>query len=299
LRGLVVGPDLPRKGTSKWSRRGDGVAGTFEFIEIIEVINPNPSIGVCAMAKTPVEKTAVPQKFGASKRGADEPRAKKPRAKTAGVKRKAARKTVVNAASNKKAATKASKAVTGKVVPDKPVKVESLNDDAAREELWAQAELDYADPAIKVSEIAARVGLATIVFNAKVSKLGWPPRPSTETSKSARSAGRPKKAPREIELLGHVRSTIEGELTKLDRQAGDTSQDRERASRALSQMVNSLEKAIEMQREITNDTTKGAAKKNKEELAHAEDLRRAIAERIERLQSKRASDAGSAGGNAK
>lgn len=106
-----------------------------------------------------------------------------------------------------------------------------------------------------------------------------------------------KKPPKASELLCHVRSTLSGELTKLDKQSGDTSQDRERASRALSQMVNSLEKAIEMQREISKDTTKGAAKKNKEELAHAEDLRRAIAERIERLQSKRAPDAGSAAGD--
>jgi hypothetical protein len=249
------------------------------------------------MEKTPVEKMAVPQKLGASKRGADEPRAKKLRARTVGSKRTAARKGVANPASKKKAAAKVSKAVTCKVVTVEPVKVESLNDDAAREELWAQAELDFANPKIKVSEIAKRVGLATVVFNSKVSKLGWPPRPPDNAS--ALNGDSKAKARTPIELVRRVYKTIDGELTKLEVQVGKTSQDRERASRALSQMVNSLEKSIEMQREITKDTTKGAAKKNKEELAHAEDLRRAIAERIERLQSKRASDAGSAGGNAK
>ncbi len=47
-------------------------------------------------------------------------------------------------------------------------------------------------------------------------------------------------------LVQRVYNTIDGELTKLEKQKGLTSQDRERASRALSQMVNALEKAVEM-----------------------------------------------------
>jgi hypothetical protein len=91
-------------------------------------------------------------------------------------------------------------------------------------------------------------------------------------------------------LVQRVYTTIDGELTKLENQEGTSSQDRERASRALSQMVSSLEKAIEMQREITNSKAKGRGSKDKEALAHAEDLRRQIAERLERLNRKR--DAG-------
>jgi hypothetical protein len=180
------------------------------------------------------------------------------------------------------------------------------------EELWAEVRQRYPDRSYKLSEIAELVGLSTISLSLEAKRRGWPMRtePKAKTSKTKTSKTKtskpgaassqlpakekPKKAPKESDLLGHVRSTIEGELTKLDKQTGDTSQDRERASRALSQMVNSLEKAIDMQREIAKDTTKGAAKKNKEELAHAEDLRRAIAERIEGLQRKRAPDAGSA-----
>jgi hypothetical protein len=89
-------------------------------------------------------------------------------------------------------------------------------------------------------------------------------------------------------LVQRVYNTIDGELTKLEKQKGFTSQDRERASRALSQMVNALEKAVEMQREMTKRKTTGGDAKSKEALAHAEDLRREIAERLERLNRKRA-----------
>ena len=90
-------------------------------------------------------------------------------------------------------------------------------------------------------------------------------------------------------LVQRVYNTIDGELTKLEKQKGLTSQDRERASRALSQMVNALEKAVEMQRVMTKRKTTGGDAKSKEALAHAEDLRREIAERLERLNRKRSS----------
>ena len=89
------------------------------------------------------------------------------------------------------------------------------------------------------------------------------------------------------DLVQRVYNTINGELSKLENQTGASSQDRERASRALSQMVNSLEKAVEMQRVIAKDKTSGSAAKDKEALKYAEDLRREIAERLERLNLKR------------
>jgi hypothetical protein len=89
-------------------------------------------------------------------------------------------------------------------------------------------------------------------------------------------------------LVQRVYNTIDGELTKLEKHKGLTSQDRERASRALSQMVNALEKAVEMQRDMTKRKPTGGDAKSKEALAHAEDLRREIAERLERLNRKRA-----------
>ena len=90
-------------------------------------------------------------------------------------------------------------------------------------------------------------------------------------------------------LVQRVYNTIDGELTKLEKQKGLASQDRERASRALSQMVNALEKAVEMQREMTKSKRSGGDARSKEALAHAEDLRREIADRLERLNRKRTS----------
>ena len=88
-------------------------------------------------------------------------------------------------------------------------------------------------------------------------------------------------------LVQRVYKAIAGELGKLEQQTGLKSQDRERASRALAQMVNALEKAVDMQRAIIKSTAKGGNAKNKEALAHAEDLRREIAERLARLNRKR------------
>jgi hypothetical protein len=113
-----------------------------------------------------------------------------------------------------------------------------------------------------------------------------------ESSVPRSAAGSPegsRRAPTKKSLVQRVYNTIDGELTKLEKQKGLTSQDRERASRALSQMVNALEKAVEMRREMTKRKTTGGDAKSKEALAHAEDLRREIAERLERLNRKRAS----------
>ncbi|MBS0233751.1 MAG: hypothetical protein JSR99_09715 [Proteobacteria bacterium] len=111
--------------------------------------------------------------------------------------------------------------------------------------------------------------------------------PSPRPAAGSRNASR--RAPTKKSLVQRVYNTIDGELTKLEKQKGLTSQDRERASRALSQMVNALEKAVEMQREMTKTKRSGGDAKSKEALAHAEDLRREIAERLERLNRKRAS----------
>lgn len=98
---------------------------------------------------------------------------------------------------------------------------------------------------------------------------------------SKRSAVRPK------DLVRRIYNTIDKELTKLESHKGASSQDRERASRALSQMVSSLEKAVEMQRELTKQTTTTIKGRDKEALKHAEELRREIADRLERLHRKR------------
>jgi hypothetical protein len=110
---------------------------------------------------------------------------------------------------------------------------------------------------------------------------------SRNASRSVPPKSAPTKKSKPGALVQRVYNTIDGELEKLEKQKGLTSQDRERASRALSQMVNALEKAVEMQREMTKRKATGGDAKSKEALAHAEDLRREIAERLERLNRKR------------
>jgi hypothetical protein len=111
--------------------------------------------------------------------------------------------------------------------------------------------------------------------------------PTTTPRSAAGSRNASRRAPTKKSLVQRVYNTIDGELTKLEKQKGLTSQDRERASRALSQMVNALEKAVEMQRDMTKTRSSGGDAKQKEALAHAEDLRREIANRLERLNRKR------------
>lgn len=155
-------------------------------------------------------------------------------------------------------------------------------DKAVTAAAWAKAEQQYADRSVKVSDIARALGMSSMALSSEAKKRGWPLRTAARLELAA------KNSPAPMVLVRRVYNTIDGELTKLENQKGATSQDRERASRALSQMVNSLEKAIEMQREMTRVLTKRNGAKDKEALAHAEDLRREITERLERFQRQRA-----------
>ncbi|MBX9682936.1 MAG: hypothetical protein K2X41_04025 [Hyphomicrobium sp.] len=109
--------------------------------------------------------------------------------------------------------------------------------------------------------------------------------PTAASKKTKPARSKPSAKPKA--LVQRVYNTIDLELTKLEQQKGVSSQDRERASRALSQMVNSLEKAIDMQREMIKSAAPRNSVKDTEALRHAEDLRREIAERLERLNGGR------------
>ena len=183
---------------------------------------------------------------------------------------------------------------------------------------WDEIARAYRDLSTPVAEIRERYGLTYGQLRQAVRDRGWPTRdamrkkakapcaPRRATRQKAPAAPEGEKSPsvaappatppgtgKAIKPLGLVKriyNTIDKELSKLEEHAGKSSQDRERASRALSQMVSSLEKAVEMQREITREQSrKDTSGKGKEALKHAEELRREIADRIERLQRKRAS----------
>lgn len=151
-----------------------------------------------------------------------------------------------------------------------------------------------ADEAAKAKSKSKSKSATAKPAKAKPTKSVAANKSAIETTRAAagpRNASRrapTKNTPTKKSLVQRVYNTIDGELTKLEKQKGLTSQDRERASRALSQMVNALEKAVEMQREMTKTKATGGGAKSRESLAHAEDLRREIAERLERLNRKRA-----------
>lgn len=159
---------------------------------------------------------------------------------------------------------------------------------------WAEAVRLYWARAVPAKDLAARTGLSTQAFVAKARKeraqageegpsVSEPVRQPSSDPKTQR-----KRPPKPEALVKRVYNAIDAELSKLEAHKGaGTAQDRERASRALAQMVTSLEKAIDMQRQMAKDEGKAPRAKDKEALAHAEDLRREIAERLERLRLKR------------
>lgn len=194
---------------------------------------------------------------------------------------------------------------------------------------WDEIARAYRDLSIPFAEVCARFGVTTGELKLAAQQRDWPTRgdlrrgvafpplaaPRKGTKSAAKAAGRkrgpahavaepptgpsgsppqrdaakPAKGAQPQGLVKRIYNTIDKELSKLEEHAGKSSQDRERASRALSQMVSSLEKAVEMQREIARESgRKRGGKKDTEALKHAEELRREIADRLERLHRQRA-----------
>lgn len=165
---------------------------------------------------------------------------------------------------------------------------------AAKDVDWELIKQLYEDPSVPVARTAKRAGLTAQKLSALARKSGWVLRSARKDGASGVAQPLSGKPRRPGELVKRVYATIDGELSKLEAQKGLSSQDRERASRALAQMVNSLEKAIDMQREMTKRQAKagagtGGSTKDREALAHAEDIRRQIAERLDRLGRQRRS----------
>ena len=163
----------------------------------------------------------------------------------------------------------------------------------------ARLKRQYLEGAVPYAALVAESGLQRFEFQSLVKSENWggwqravkaakASAPRKGASDATGATAKRKLTPKPTGLLKLVYGTIEKELGKLERQSGDKSQDRERASRALSQIMNSLEKAVEMQREIAKDETRGGDKKEKEALRNAEDLRKEIVERIERFRAARA-----------
>lgn len=156
---------------------------------------------------------------------------------------------------------------------------------------WDEIARLYREGEAAISAIERQFGLSKGTLSRRARKLGWArPKAAKPKASQPETDKAPAQVAKTIKPLGLVKriyNTIDKELTKLEEQRGASSQDRERASRALSQMVSSLEKAVEMQREMTKESGRKASGTDKEALKDAEDLRRDIAERIERLRKQR------------
>lgn len=164
-----------------------------------------------------------------------------------------------------------------------------------KNEKWGK----WHNKAVKSPKAKARPGAATtgndnadvtVAQDSGTGAVAAPAKAKLRAPKGGAKRGVQKRklTPKPTGLLKLVYGTIEKELGKLERQDGLESQDRERASRALSQIMNSLEKAVEMQREIAKDEARGGEKKDKDVLKDAEAKRKELAERIARFRADRA-----------
>lgn len=178
--------------------------------------------------------------------------------------------------------TKARKTEPSKTKPRKTVSRKTSETTAAD-----SGEAVLIDVVVETDHADAKSKLSTATTTKRATGVKTASATAETTAAAKRTTAKRTTAVQPRSLVQQVYRAIETELAKLEKQKGASSQDRERASRALSQMVNSLEKAIDMQRDIVKSTAPRAKAKDKEALRHAEDLRRQIAERLERLQPKR------------
>lgn len=184
-------------------------------------------------------------------------------------------------------------------------------------DLLADLKCRYLEGAGSYAELVEHSGLDRFEFQKLVKAEGWGARPKAATSsdaevlskngpsgvtaeaapKTAKRATRKNKnknknkdAPKPADLANQMLGAVRIELDKLKDQDGTTSQDRERGSRALMQLMNTLEKAVKMHKKVSKKP--GGNKQHKETLKDAENLRREIAERIERFRASQPTCAG-------
>ena len=138
-----------------------------------------------------------------------------------------------------------------------------------------------ARPRVAKDSTAARMHTGIQAAEAVPDAAADAPPAAKKRKKKTKKEDAPKPAGLANQMLGAVRI----ELNKLAGQDGTTSQDRERGSRALMQLMNTLEKAVKMHKKVSKKP--GGNKQHKETLKDAETMRREIAERLERLHEQR------------
>lgn len=119
---------------------------------------------------------------------------------------------------------------------------------------WGAVEDAWRDPARKITEIAAEIGITRQALAAEARKRDWPPRLSmtprgrTRAAKTSETAGKIGGAVRSGAMATRLKRLIESEIADVEREyrSGDAAM-REGAAKRLNSLVRSLDKLREIE----------------------------------------------------
>ena len=192
---------------------------------------------------------------------------------------------------------------------------------------WRRVEKAYRDNTETVDEIARRFGVAASTIRRRRKMENWPsraggrgqpgdgrsPSPSsllavapasrlpperTEPQEATAAAGRGEVIRRFYHLIEIKLEQMEVDMA---RREDRTPADNERDTRALGTLIRNFEKVFGLEREQVSDgdTTGAGGKRERDEQAEAEALRRELAERLVRLRNANHGAGGRSGGGAR
>lgn len=183
---------------------------------------------------------------------------------------------------------------------------------------WRRVEKAYRDNTETVDAIAQRFGVAASTIRRRRKLENWPPRaaaqgyPRDDQSTPASSTQPAQVRQREAmvatgrgDVIPRFYHLIEIKLEQMEvdmaRREDRTPADNERDTRALGTLIRNFEKVFGLEREQVSDgeTTRAGGKRERDEQAEAEALRRELAERLVRLRNANQSTGGRSGGGAR
>ena len=115
---------------------------------------------------------------------------------------------------------------------------------------WAAVKRAYADPAIRVRETAAKLGMTWQALSAKATKEGWPLRGDTRSIENRLKGQRVGAvALRHTTLVTRLKRLVEREIGDIEKEYEQEGvpADREKAAKRLTVLVRSLDKLTEIQ----------------------------------------------------
>jgi len=163
--------------------------------------------------------------------------------------------------------------------------------DEANSPDWTAVRVAYEAGAATVEDICRKHSVSPSAFYRKRKAEGWTPRRPTAEAPATEASEIDRRRRRRRGLVSRLFEALERQMreieSRIDGEAGERSAaGRERDARTLASLVRTLEKLLGL------DTGSGGDATEREGAAHRdiEGLRRALAERIERLASSRADE---------